>query len=772
MNTSNIDATALGSDRDSALSMRAALRLLSDHIWTLLGITAAVVALVGAIVFVMTPVYSANVLVRVDARDPNALGIARSDQMVVGQQGPATDAEVAMMQSRLVLEPVLQKYGFDMTVKARSLPVLGPIAAKFGTPGKPSHPWLGLESYAWGGEQIHIASLRVPTELENAKLRLRALGDGRYALLDPDGAILLTGATGELVSGNGVSMEVAQLNARPNTEFDVVSWNKVDALKRFMRSLKVVEKGKEEAGIVQISFDNPDPQIAADVANAIAQSYVSTTVTQHRSNDSATLAFIHQELPRLRKELQDAEAKLTDYESSVGSLQPTAEAQSYLQGGIDFQRQIAELQMQRTQLLQHFTPGSGPVQTVDQQLAQLNEAKNRFSSRFNNMPASQRTNVDLTRNAKVAESIYVAMVNKAEELTVRRASTSGDVHIVDDAIRPAIPVSPNKPVVLAAGLAGGLLLGGLFVVVRRGFMAGVSDPRLFERSMSVPVFGSILFSAQQVRLERAMPRALPDGRGARTAGVQPPLLLTSNSESGPASAFASPTAQYLLARSFPHDPSVEALRGVRTALHVNVRNASDNIVVVTGPTPGTGKSFVAANLAVLEAETRRKVLLVDADMRRGRLASLFNQSPHSGGLAELLAGTLGVEQAVRPSDVPGLSLLPCGVYPHNPSELLMMPDFLALLEEFKQRFDLVIIDTPPLLAVSDAAIIASGVGKTILVLRSGAHTEEEIQETVTKLERAGAWVVGGVFNVVPLRRSERRNYGYMSAYSNHNHIAA
>ncbi|WP_232833266.1 polysaccharide biosynthesis tyrosine autokinase [Paraburkholderia kururiensis] len=768
MNTSSIDARHLGGPgpHDSSPDVREVLRLLSDHLWTVIAIAAGTVVLAAAVVFLMKPTYSANVLVRVEAQDPNAFGIAQQGEIVVGQKPLATDAEIAMMQSRRVLEPVMRQFGYEVSVTPRKVPVLGTIAEKLASPGKPSRPWFGLDAFAWGGERIHIESVHVPYTLENNRLRLRVLENGRYVLLDPDGNALLTGSAGAPAADGPVSMLVTQLDARPGTEFYVTPLNEVNAIKRFSKDLKVVEKGKE-TGVVQITFESSDAATAANVANAIAQGYVAATVTQRRSNDSKTLDFINQELPRLRDELKQAEARLTDYRAKAGSLQPTAESQSYLQGGIDFQRQIATLQLQRTQLLQHFQPGSPPVQNIDQQLAQLNAQKAQFDARFNSMPESERTSADLTRSAKVAESIYVAMVNKAEELTVRRGATTGDVHIVDGAVRPADPVSPDVPLVLGASGGVGLMLGSLYVFTRRRLFTGVTDPRFVERSMSVPVFGSILYSAQQARLDRSASAA-----GAGAVVAEPAMPLLGPGREGRADPVAwPPAAQRLLARSFPQDPSVEALRGVRTALHLNVQETSDNMIVVTGPTPGTGKSFLAANLAVLEAETARRVLLVDADMRCGRIASLFDQ-PNADGLSELLAGRLKINQAIRQTGVPGLSLLSCGRYPGNPSELLMMPHFRSLLEEFKQRFDLVIVDTPPLLAVSDAAIVSHRAGKTVLVLRSGTQTEAEIEETVTKLERAGAWVVGAVFNAVPLRRSERRSYSYMSVYSNHNHVAA
>ncbi|MEK6348909.1 MAG: polysaccharide biosynthesis tyrosine autokinase [Burkholderia sp.] len=751
------------------------IRVLRDHLWTVVGIAVAVVALAVVYVWLATPIYSANAVIKVEAQGRNALGFAADgQQVVVGQRPPRTEAEIGMMQSRSVLDPVLAQYGYNVTATPRVLPILGMLSHKFATPGELARPWFGLTSYAWGGEQIEVESMKVPTRLENRRLRLRALGDGAYVLLDANGAALLNGKVGQPAQAGGVSLQVKRLDALPGTEFNVTAWNGVNALQRFVRKLKIVEKGSD-TGLVQITYDSDNPDLSANVANSIAEGYVAATIARSRANDSQTLEFINRELPRLRDELHQAEASLMGYQASVGSLQPTAEAQSYLQGGIDIERQIATLELQRTQMMQNFTPDSPPMQSINRQIAQLNAAKAQFNARFVRMPASERTNADLSRNAKVAESIYIAMVNKAEELTVRRASTTGDVHIVDDAVRPVDPVSPNAPIILLASLGLGLMLGALLVFLRHRYLTGVTDTKFIERGLRMPMLASVLYSAHQARLDQAMPNRLAFARADATPPRRTPLLSSNLRADGmPAGEPAQPAAsQYLLARSFPRDPSVEALRGLRTALHLHMAETDrpdDGVIVLTGPTPKTGKSFVAANLAVLEAETRKRVLLVDADMRCGRVASFFGK-PTAGGLAELLAGRMGIDQAIQPSGVPGLALLSCGKYPPNPSELLMMPGFAALLDELKRRFDLVIIDTPPLLAVSDAAIVANRAGKTVMVLRSGSHTEAEIEDTLTKLDRAGAWTVGAIFNAVPVRRSERRSYGYTAAYLDHHPMA-
>ncbi len=221
----------------------------------------------------------------------------------------------------------------------------------------------------------------------------------------------------------------------------------------------------------------------------------------------------------------------------------------------------------------------------------------------------------------------------------------------------------------------------------------------------------------------------------------------------------------LLVKTHPFDTSVEGLRGLRATLQFGLVDAPNRVVAFTSPAPSDGKSFLCANLAALLAETGKRVLLIDADLRRGRLAQYLGRSPN-GGLTELLTGQVDLEVAARATGVEGLHFIAAGAYPPNPSEILTSTRFAEILARFEQQFDLVIVDTPPLLAVADAAIVANIAGSTVLVMRAGAHTERNINESLKKLRRARARLIGGVMNAVPLKNGGRYgSYDYAYAYT-------
>ena len=748
------------------MSGREMLNLIRDHMWEVLATAVVVLLMAVAYLFIATPIYSGDVLVRVDAPEPNALGLALQNQEMLPPPSPSPSAEMAMMHSRSVLDPVIDRYRLDVTVSPRTIPIIGEIAARFATPGEPASPWLGLDSYAWGGEILVIGSMDVPQNLEEEKLDLVTGKDGTYELLGPSGEALLHGKVGTLAQGNDVSLFVKRLDARSGTHFEVVRWNTIDAVKRFSNLVNITEKVKD-TGLIQIEYTDKSPAKAADVADALSQQYLKTAAEIRQANDVQTLGFIKGELPRLLTDLRKSEDALRKFRSKSNSMQPTAEAQAYLQGGLDFDRQIASLQLQRTQLLDRFAPTSRWVQNIDTQLSQLKSAKGQFDNRFSGMPSSERESVDLIRAQKVAETIYMGMVQKAEQLEVRRASTSGGAHIVDAAVRPHKPVKPNPLIVVPGGVVLGLVAGVFLVFMRRHVLVGVTDPRLVEHRLSVPLLGEVLFSHRQAQLDKSLPEGTRKPLPAN--GSREPLPLRRGEEVGAKQYFGEGGAEQgdggnrVLATRFPHDASVEALRAVRTVLARDVAHARNKIVMVTGPTTSTGKSFVAANLAALHAESGASVVLVDADMRRGHLASYFNQS-NRGGLSEVLAERIALRNALRNVSVDGVTLLSCGARPTNPAALLLKSRLKELLERLDNQFDLVIVDTPPFLSVADASIIASEAGASLLVLRSGMQSEEEIADTIKKLDRAEGRIAGAVFNGIPRKRSTR-NYGYATNYA-------
>ncbi|NML33892.1 polysaccharide biosynthesis tyrosine autokinase [Paraburkholderia antibiotica] len=789
---------APGNSEDDAV-MRDLLRIVVGQIGWVIGIAASVI--VAAVIYakVATPVYSADALLQVDTSNSGGQNNTKSFSLLPSSDPTHTDAEIEIIRSRTVVEPVVDQFGLNFSTGARTLPVLGHLTAPFARPGHPLRALFGMRSYAWGGEQFEVESISVPKTLEGARLTLRALDGGSFELRDGSGTLLLTGVAGVEARGNGITLRVKTLVARPGTEFYVTRHNQLDAVSSLANSLQVSEKG-HETGVVQLSYTGTNPRAITDIANAVAASYLKQRTERAQEEASHMLEFLNSELPHLRDEVKHAETALSEYQAKAGSFQPTQEAGVYLQGGLDYEKQIAALRIQRSQLLQRFTEQAPEVQQVDAQIAAMSREKARFEDHFTTLPSSERNALALQRDAKVADEIYVALLNKIQELSISRAGTVGNVHIIDEALVPSQPIRPKSALIIGAGTMLGVLAGIAFAFCRHKFLTGVSDPEFVERRFQLPIFSSITFSPEQARSDRQLstlraaalpaprsrPTEVPAGPAGRLAALKDPLAGLANLLRPRSAASATtnwPTRhtvpvgtqtviasgktpmRSLLVKTHPYDTTVEGLRSLRANLQFGLLDAPNRIVAITSPAPSDGKSFLCANLATLIAESGKRVLLIDADLRRGRLAQYLGRSPN-GGLSELLTGQADLEAAARTTGVNGLHFIASGAYPPNPSEILTSPRFAEILARLEQEFDLVIVDTPPLLAVADAAVIANLAGSTVLVIRAGAHTETHVADALKKLRRARARVIGGVMNAMPAKSHNRQGtYDYAYAYT-------
>ena len=323
--------------------------------------------------------------------------------------------------------------------------------------------------------------------------------------------------------------------------------------------------------------------------------------------------------------------------------------------------------------------------------------------------------------------MYVLLLNKAQELKIMKSGTVGNVRILDSAVVDAShPVWPKKGMILFGVLLLGLALGTGAASAKRALNRGIEEPEALEQSVGIPVYATVPHSANIERRVRANRRRKLDAI---------PLLVTVD----------------------PSDMALESLRSLRTSLQFALADARTNVLLITGLRPGVGKSFITANLAQVVGAAGKRVLAVDGDMRRGVLHSYFGFE-RDGGLSEVASGGLELKAAVRSTKTENVSLVPSGTIPPNPSELLLGERFRKAIESASGTFDLVIIDAPPILAVTDASIIGASAGVSLLVLKAGMHPPREVALGVGRLEKNGVRVHGAVLNDMT-RRSVAYAYG-------------
>jgi tyrosine-protein kinase Etk/Wzc len=720
---------------------------LSDYLAAILGswriivsIMLAVVLLGTAYAFLASPVYKADAMIQVTEAAPqnNANGQANAVQTVsqMFDSKSTTAAEIELLRSRAVVEDTVKKLHLDITARPRYFPIVGGvISGILGTRnGEPPVSW--LSGFAWGNESIAVPKFDTPKDLYDKSFTLTAGENGNYVLSDPDGIAILNGKVGQEASGTStfgpVTILVDKMVGEDGSKYELSRASTLGTVDELQHRLTVTETALQ-SGIIALSLEGRDSKLTSQIVNDIASRFVQQDLDTRSTEAAKTLAFLEQQLPQLRAQLDASEEKYNSFRNKQGTVDLSEESRLLLQQVVDNKSKLLDLQQQRAELSQRFTPSHPAVAALDAQIAALTNAQGALTKNVAVLPDTEQNAVRLLRDVRVNTQLYTNLLNSAQELRVAKAGQVGNVRVVDFAEPADDPVRPKRLLVILISAVAGLVLGILVAFVRKSLYGGVERPEEIEKRLGVRVFAIVPRSTQQLRLQQKV--------GARSQGL------------------------HVLAATSPEDAAVEGIRGLRTSLQLQMADARNNVVMLTGSRPDAGKSFLSVNLATLVASTRKRVLLIDGDMRRGDVHSHFGVR-HMPGLSDVLMGS-DIESAVLHDVLPGVDLLTKGSLPSHPSELLMSDRMHEVLDLLKRQYDLVIIDTPPVLAVTDATVIGRHAGTSLLVVRHGRNQVEEIGETMKRLHHGGVNMKGVLLTDVPQSKlmsgsAYTNYYGYES----------
>ncbi|MBS1158783.1 MAG: wzc [Proteobacteria bacterium] len=707
---------------------------LIDHKWLIGGVTAAFMVLSIAYSLLATPIYKANAMIQVEKKSSGLAGLSEMAD-VLGKESKAV-TEIELIKSRTVIGKAVDQLQLDLMVRPHYFPIIGrTMARRFSprTPNELASPMLGTGSYAWGGERLQIKDLQLPDELMGTQLTLTTGESGSFALYDEDGQELMRGQTGAEAASNGVRIRISELHARPGTDFTVQRLKRLNTILEYQNQLQVTERGKD-SGILNLSLDGPIPEKIAQVLDEISRQFVRQNIERTSAEAASSLEFLREQLPNVRADLEKSENALNTFQRQAKSVDVSGETQAVLQQSVAIETKLTELKFQQAEIDRKFTRQHPTYQALLRQIDEVSRKQGEISGNIRKLPETQQEILRLTRDLKVGTEIYTQLLNKVQELDVVRAGTVGNARIIDNAaVDVRSPVAPKKSLIVVIATLFGALLASAFVLARRALNRGIESPEEIEK-LGLPVYATVPLSEQQGNFEARF-------KEGKSKGEAIPLLSAAH----------------------PHDLAVEALRSLRTSLHFAMLEATNNRIMISGPSPGVGKSFVSSNLAAIIAQAGQRVLLVDADLRKGHLHKMF-AIDEDNGLSNLLARDTSFEQAVHSTSTPGLSVVARGKIPPNPSELLMHPNFGAFLEQASAAFDLVIVDTPPLLAVTDAAIVGRLAGTTLIVTRFGVNPAREVDLTVRRFAQNGIEVKGAIFNGMEKRATGYGGYGKYGGY--------
>ncbi|MDQ9094132.1 polysaccharide biosynthesis tyrosine autokinase [Pseudoalteromonas haloplanktis] len=738
----NAQPTALAANKQNRqdtqasqeIDLMALLGALIDRKYFIIALTTVFMTIGVVYAVFSTPIYQATAMIQVEESGGSVPGF--DDMAGMFESTSAAVTEIELLKSRSVIGEAVDTLQLDIVAEPKLFPFIGSRAFRKFTPmneGELAEPSFGASSYAWGGESISVFRFDVPRSAIGLGFILVAQANNSIALLNGEGEQILAGKVGQELTNGKFNLTVRSLNARAGTEFTLTRKDRLNTILDLQAAIGASEKGKD-SGIINLSLQSAKPHYAEKVLDKVAAIYVRRNVERNSAEAQKSLEFLEVQLPEIKKQLEFAEQRFNDYQIQRQSINISLETQGVLEQVVKLETKLQELELKRLEMSRKFKKDHPSYQGLVEQISAVNDQKKELVGEVGNLPETQQELLRLKRDVEVSNQIYTLLLSKTQELDIVRAGTVGNVRVIDHAeVNTSKPVKPKKAlIVVMATMLGGMLAVAI-VLVQKAMHKGVEDPNEIE-AIGLPVYASVPYSDYQDKL----------------TGFSKALKNKTNKPKS------------ILALDNPADLSVEALRSLRTSLHFAMMEAKNNLIAISGPSPGVGKSFISVNLAAVLAQSGKKVLIIDADMRKGYLQTQFGLK-WDDGLSDYLSGRLNLAQVTKPTQVEGLNVITRGQIPPNPSELLMHSNFSKLVAEVSAEYDLVIIDTPPILAVTDPAIVSAHTGTTLLVARFGQNHIKEIELTRNRFEQNGTDVKGVVFNGVVKKASNA--YGYYGYYN-------
>lgn len=683
-----------------------------DHRKLIISVTSlfTLVALIYAIF--ATPIYQADALIQVEQKQANAI-LSNLSQMLPDSQ-PQSAPEIALIRSRMILGKTVDDLNLQARVKQKYFPLLGRGFARL-SGDKPG--------------SLSISRLYIP-ENDNDTPEIILTVKERNSFSISVGDFIINGKVGELLDERGISLKVDEISAKPGTEFSIVYVSRLKAITDLQDDIAVADQGKD-TGMLTLSLTGDNPVLIERILNSISENYLAQNIARQAAQDAKSLEFLSKQLPEVRSDLDQAEDKLNQYRRKSDSVDLSLEAKAVLDQIVNVDNQLNELTFRESEISQLYTKEHPTYKALIEKRKTLQDEKSKLNKRVSAMPETQQEILRLSRDVESGRAVYMQLLNRQQELNIAKSSAIGNVRIIDNAVTQPKPIKPKKILIVLIGIILGVMTSAGVVLLRVILRRGIETPEQLEE-LGINVYASI-------PIAETFSKSVVQKKGWSKKSAE--------------------EIQGFLAVDNPADLSIEAIRGLRTSLHFAMMEARNNVLMISGASPNAGKTFVSSNLAAVISQTGKKVLFIDTDMRKGYTHKLFNEN-NTNGLSDILSGKVEINRALKKVVSGDFDFISRGMAPPNPAELLMHRRFGELLNWASENYDIVVLDTPPILAVTDAAIIGNYVGTTLLVARFELNTAKEIEVSVKRFEQAGVTVKGCILNGVVKKASSYYGYGY------------
>ncbi len=649
------------------------------------------------------PVYQVDALLQIESKNSKTAGLMGSLGSLFATSSPA-ETEMELIKSRQVVGSAVEKMHLDL------------IAV----------PQNKMDRLLHQEGRIDLSNFNIPVErltkdevdepwIVETKDTL-----GSFDLFDCNGEKVLSGVAGQTYHfayrGDSASFGIIHAEVRKGQTFEVSKKKRLDAIASFRSAFDVKEKGKK-TGILEFSYQDIYADRAVEILNEVASSYLRQNVEERNAEAQKTLEFLEQQLPGVKAQMDSSLLNLNTYRNRVGSVDINAETQLVLQRRMKLQQDILSLQQKKQEAIRLFHAEHPTVKTLEDQENALKRELAGTSSEVRKLPATQQEVLKLQNEVELSKVMYTSLLNNIQQLRLVSAGEVGSVRVIDFAEQVTKPTKPKKKMVVCLALFLGFLFGAMIVSVKSKFSSGVKSASFIEKETGFTVYAKV-----------------PKGNPKGTKGTRP------------------------LAVVEPDDVAVESLRALRSSLEFSMMDEGGSVVGVSGLIPGVGKSFISVNLAALFAGLGKKVLLIDADLRKGRLHKEFGIK-RGNGLSQVLLREVKTEDVIHSTEVENLFVIPCGNVPANPAELLGSKHYVELIEEFKKDYDLVIVDTPPIMLVTDAALACRAAAQIVMVIEYNKHSIEAIKDGMAQILKGNSSAHASIV-INKYEHSRTEGYGY------------
>ncbi|MEQ5186376.1 polysaccharide biosynthesis tyrosine autokinase [Providencia alcalifaciens] len=677
------------------IDLLAIIKTLKSNMLTIAAFIIAAILSAGVYCWLASPIYQANATLQYDKVNQASLLEKMNDGMLFGGNNGQIDSEIEVIKSRMVLGKTVSDLNLDIQILPSKI----------------------FSRFLSGVPVVHITEYQLPPDLIGQPATLTFLDDRQYTLAFADQ--IYHGQIGTTLKQGEIHLLIDSFTAQGGEKLSLIKNDRYSAIENLRRRLSMNEASKG-SGIINLTIKGTNQRENIEILDNVIQNYINQNREHRKQATNNTLIFLDNYIPKVKNKLNHYENQLNTFRKQNESIDLTLEAKSALESALHIEEKLNELTFKEVELQQRYTRSHPAYQSLLDKRQKLLLEKEKASKNIQQLPNTQQQIIRLTRDVESEQAIYNQLVAKQRELSVLNSGITADVRIIDSAESYPMAIAPKKNLIMVLASLLGLMMGCAFVIGKELLNNKIKNTEDLE-VLDLRVYATVPFSL--------------DEKKSRYRENKKPLSIEN-----------------------PADMAIESIRSLRTSVYFSVMNQDNNIVMVTSSSPNVGKSFITANMAVVLANAGKKILLIDTDLRKGHIHKTFGLENKSG-LSEFLSQHSENPVSTHHQVIDNLDIISRGESTTHSSELLMGEQFKHLLDSVKHQYDMVLLDTAPIFAVTDPAIIGKYAGTSLLVAYYGVNTVKEIERALKHFKQNNIEITGAILNGID-EKSDDYHYVY------------